>query len=61
LTGRFFDPLAVWRRWAGSVRGAALACGHFMMEEDPEQVTAQLSEFLPSVLHPSSRRDRAPS
>lgn len=54
VTGRHFDPLVVWRRWAESVRGAALACGHFLMEEAPEQVTAQLSEFLRAALDPGA-------
>jgi haloacetate dehalogenase len=42
-----FDPLAVWRRWAGSVDGQALACGHFLAEERPDEVADALQRFLP--------------
>jgi haloacetate dehalogenase len=33
-----FDPLAIWRRWAGHVRGHGLDCGHFLPEERPDEV-----------------------
>jgi haloacetate dehalogenase len=42
-----FDPLAVWRRWAGEVAGQALACGHFLPEERPGEVAEALERFLP--------------
>jgi haloacetate dehalogenase len=41
-----FDPLVVWRRWAGSVDGHALACGHFLAEERPDEVADALQRFL---------------
>jgi haloacetate dehalogenase len=40
------DPLAIWRRWAGDVRGSALDCGHFLPEEVPEQTYRALHAFL---------------
>ncbi|GIT90949.1 haloacetate dehalogenase [Jannaschia pagri] len=40
------DPAAVWRDWAVNVSDYAVECGHFAMEEAPEQVSAALAEFL---------------
>jgi haloacetate dehalogenase len=41
-----FDPLAVWRRWAGEVDGGPLACGNFLAEERPDEVIEALLGFL---------------
>jgi haloacetate dehalogenase len=41
-----FDPLAVWERWATSVTGRGLSCGHFLMEEAPETTLEELRAFL---------------
>lgn len=46
LAGRYFDPLAVWRRWARDVSGGALDCGHFLMEEAPDAVGHALETLL---------------
>jgi haloacetate dehalogenase len=40
------DPLPVWRRWAGEVRGGPLPSGHFLPEEAPAELIASLREFL---------------
>ena len=40
------DPLAVWRRWAGDVRGLGIEAGHFLPEEAPEATARALSEFF---------------
>jgi haloacetate dehalogenase len=45
--GRWFDVLATWRRWADDVDGRALDCGHFLAEERPAEVAAELRAFLP--------------
>jgi haloacetate dehalogenase len=39
-------PLAVWRRWAGDVRGGPLASGHFIPEEAPDELAASLRGFV---------------
>jgi len=39
-------PLTVWRRWAESVEGFALPCGHFLQEEAPDAVAEALSRFF---------------
>jgi haloacetate dehalogenase len=40
------DPLAVWRPWTGELEGAALASGHHMAEEVPDELAALLQRFL---------------
>jgi len=40
------DPLAVWRDWAGDVRGRGLDCGHYIAEEAPEETYAELHAFF---------------
>jgi len=44
--GRRRDVLETWRRWATDVRGRALACGHFLPEEAPEETLAELTRFF---------------
>jgi haloacetate dehalogenase len=44
--GDWFDVLATWRRWASSVRGRALDCGHFIAEENPEETARELIAFF---------------
>jgi haloacetate dehalogenase len=41
-----FDCLADWRAKAREVRGCALECGHYLPEEQPEEVVRQLERFL---------------
>lgn len=41
-----FDCLADWRAVAREVRGEALDCGHYLPEEQPEEVARQLESFL---------------
>lgn len=41
-----FDVLATWREKARDVRGKALPCGHFIPEEAPEALLAELLPFL---------------
>ena len=43
---RMFDPLRDWREVATDVRGKALDCGHFLPEEKPKEVLAELRRFL---------------
>ena len=43
---RRWTPLPVWERWARDVRGRALDCGHFLQEELPDEVTADLLRFF---------------
>jgi haloacetate dehalogenase len=40
------DHLATWGRWAARVTGRSIACGHFLMEEAPEETASALLEFL---------------
>ena len=43
---RCFDPLDLWRLRAETVTGRALPCGHYMAEEIPDQITADLAAFF---------------
>ena len=38
--------IETWRRWADDVRGTGLGCGHFIAEEAPEALLAELLPFL---------------
>ncbi|UWQ23129.1 alpha/beta fold hydrolase [Jannaschia sp. W003] len=44
--GRWFDPLALWRRRAAQVTGRALPGGHYLAEELPEAVTEAMLEHF---------------
>ena len=41
-----FDCLRDWREVATNVRGRALQCGHFIPEEKPDELVAELRRFL---------------
>jgi haloacetate dehalogenase len=43
---RCFRPLDEWRRVARQVDGAPLPCGHYIAEEAPEQLLAQVIPFF---------------
>lgn len=40
------EPLLIWKEWAGHVSGKRLSCGHFLMEESPDETLNSLLEFL---------------
>ena len=40
------SPLDVWKRWARNVDGAPIDSGHFIAEEAPDALLAQLLPFL---------------
>ena len=40
------DPLAIWRDWAGDVRGHGIDSGHHMAEEAPQALTDALASFF---------------
>jgi haloacetate dehalogenase len=44
--GSSYDVLDIWRGEAEDVHGRALACGHFLAEERPDEVAAELRTFL---------------
>jgi haloacetate dehalogenase len=41
-----FDPRAIWQSWAPRLETAALACGHFLPEERPDEVAAAIERHL---------------
>ena len=40
------SPADIWRGWAADVSEAALECGHFVVEEEPEQAVSALLGFF---------------
>lgn len=45
--GQWYDPLAIWRDYCdAAVGGGAVDTGHYLAEEAPETVAAQLMEFF---------------
>ena len=45
-TGGGLDNLTPWQERAVDVRGKGLDCGHFVPEERPEELVAELLPFL---------------
>ena len=41
-----FDPVADWKSVASDVRGKALASGHYLAEEAPDETYAALQAFF---------------
>jgi len=46
VVARLFDPIADWRAVADDVRGRALAAGHYLPEEVPEETLRELTAFF---------------
>ena len=46
FVGTHYAVLPVWQEFGTDVRGAALDCGHFLPEEQPQATAAALAEFL---------------
>jgi haloacetate dehalogenase len=43
------DPLDIWRRWCTNLNGAEVVSGHFIAEENPNDMLAALLPFLASL------------
>jgi haloacetate dehalogenase len=46
IVGQCFDPLDEWRRVARDVSGRALDCGHYIPEEAPDALVAEMRDFF---------------
>lgn len=46
LEALYGDIVAIWKNWADDVTGKAIASGHSMAEEAPDELTAELRHFL---------------
>jgi haloacetate dehalogenase len=46
VVARCFDPLALWHARAADVTGLALPCGHYLAEEAPDALLAELLAFF---------------
>jgi haloacetate dehalogenase len=42
----WYDVLAIWRGWADDVSGRAIDAGHYLVEERPDEVLAELRAFF---------------
>jgi haloacetate dehalogenase len=40
------EPVTIWKEWCEDVRGEAVDCGHFLVEEAPEATLALMLPFL---------------
>jgi len=45
-TGKWYEPLAIWREWADEVQGTAIQSGHYLAEEAPEETAGVLLRFF---------------
>lgn len=48
-TGRALSVLDTWRERAEDVRGRGIDCGHFMPEEKPDEILAELLAFYDDI------------
>jgi len=48
-TGKSLDMLETWRDRAEDVRGRGLECGHFIPEEKPDDLVAELTAFYDDI------------
>ena len=49
VVGRCFDVMALWHEAAEQATGRALDCGHYLAEEQPEAVLAEMLAFFRAV------------
>jgi haloacetate dehalogenase len=46
IVGKKYDVLTIWRERASEVLGKSLPCGHWLPEEAPVEVLAEVGRFL---------------
>ncbi|MGH2699053.1 MAG: alpha/beta fold hydrolase [Actinomycetota bacterium] len=46
LEDLYGDPLRIWEAWCNEVSGRGLDCGHYLLEEAPEETAAELGAFF---------------
>lgn len=51
----WYEPLEIWRAWAGDVRGGPIDAGHFLPEEAPEETSHRLLGFFAETPHDMAR------
>jgi haloacetate dehalogenase len=53
VVGRCFDVMGLWREAAIEASGAAIACGHYIAEEQPEALLQEMRAFFaPELQYP---------
>ena len=46
LTGLRYQPVSIWQDYATRVSGRPLQCGHFVPEEAPDELAAEIHGFV---------------
>lgn len=46
VVGRLYEPLELWQQVAERVTGRSLDCGHYLPEERPDDVVAEILSFI---------------
>ena len=43
---KHFDPLELWQNIAVSISGRVVDCGHYLAEENPDEIVSEIREFF---------------
>jgi haloacetate dehalogenase len=57
----WYDVLGIWRGWADDVSGRALDCGHYLPEERPDEVLAELRAFFAAGAQSPTTSEASPA
>jgi len=60
FTTSFGDPLTIWKKCSDDVQGLSLRCGHFLMEEAPDEVFTEMLKFLQNHVMTNSTQGWVP-
>jgi haloacetate dehalogenase len=61
VVGGLFDPLMLWQTVATDVSGRSVECGHYLPEEQPDQVLDEIRTFLLGRNRPKKQSRNLPA